>query len=59
MRRPVTAEQAMEEIWAMLSADCGPSDYENIVIAVWNATHPQERKPMIRRGGPELVFPLK
>jgi hypothetical protein len=30
----MTAEQAMEEIWGVVSPDCGPQDYEFIVRKV-------------------------
>ena len=55
MDNGLTAEAAMEQIWSMLCPDCGPQDYDNIVIAVWNAVNPMERKPLIRRNGPILV----
>ena len=39
----------------MLCTDCGPQDYETIVIAVWNVANPMSRKRFIRRNGPLLV----
>jgi hypothetical protein len=51
----ISAEQAIEEIWSILCPDCGPQDYENIVIAVWNVANPTQRKQFVRRSGPMLV----
>ena len=53
----MTAEEAMERIWSILCPDCGPEDYENIVISVSNAANPSGKQRLIRRSGPVLVTP--
>jgi hypothetical protein len=64
---PMTAEDAMTEIWADICADCGPEDYAEMVAEVaamtryWHQRHQGNSQRGYRRirigAGPDSTTP--